>query len=114
MAFLGLLFAFWWFWGPGVGWRYVRPYRSLVARHATERQVLRETGKPSAVYRSRAEFQRALRDFSGPKTAKLWSGGPVLMQYADPWGDGEGLVVYTAFDAKGRAVATELVGHPSR
>ena len=113
MAILGSLFVFWWFWGPGIGWRYMRPYRSLVARHATEQHVIEEIGKPNAIYCTRAEFEKALSDFGGPNTARLWSGGHVLMQYADPWHDGEGLVMYIAFNAKGMAAATELVGHPN-
>jgi hypothetical protein len=111
LVLFALVVAFWWNWGPGVGWRYMAPYRGLVAQHATAQQVIAEIGEPNKVFGTKAEFSVSLYDFSDSGSASLWSGGPVFMDYADPWHDGEGMVVYLAFDSKGRAAQTQLVGH---
>ena len=111
LLFAVLLFALWWFWGPGVGWRYMAPYRSLVARHATQQQVIKEIGKPAGTARNRSEFDGWLHSFSRANTARIWSGGEVFVYWADPWHDQDGFVVYLAFDSKGRASGTQLCGH---
>lgn len=109
-----VLFALWWTWGPGVGWRYMAPYRSLVARRATEQEVTAEIGKPYQVIKTKAEFHGWLRDFGRADTARIWSHGHIFVYYADPWHDQDGFVVYLAFDDKGRATRTQLVGHAKR
>ena len=94
--------------GNYVAWRYMAPYRALVARHATEKQVIAQEGKPHYVAHNNVEIKEWLQDTRPVDSTDIRTGGKVFIYCADPWYDGEGYVVYISFDRQGRAARTAL------
>lgn len=89
-------------------WRYMQPYRAM--EHERAADVLRQIGT-SPWHRVTSDgdtLRHLLHVFPLSGEAGRWRGGEVWVYAADPFGDGEGAVVYLFFDAQDRLVAEEL------
>lgn len=84
-------------------WMYTRPYRTLVAQRASEPQVRAEHGSPMEVITTQRGLDNALREWAPLGELPQLREGHVIVYPIDPYGDGEGYVVYLFFDRSGKA-----------
>ncbi|MHB1459220.1 MAG: hypothetical protein ACYC0V_20110 [Armatimonadota bacterium] len=91
-------------------WKYMTPYRHIVDLRMAEKDVLRTEGKPAAIINDDAAFEKWMHD--RPPHGRLADrlGKKIYVFRADPFNDGEGMVVYIVFDKDGIAKKAILGG----
>lgn len=93
-------------------WRYMAPYRALVASEATESRFTAQQGKRCEVVTLDDDLRKIKEEFPPMSQLRRAVGSKVLVYPADPWGDGEGgFVVYIIVDQLGIAKQAVLGGH---
>lgn len=89
---------------------YMSRYYRLVTKKATEREVVAQEGKPAFVLMNDAELREEAKRFKFFNRINPHVESKVLVYYADPWGDGDGYVVYVFIDKRGTVNQVSLGG----
>jgi hypothetical protein len=83
VVFWAALAAFIVYWRHMAFEEILAPYQALVERHATEKEVVNQLGKPNEVVRSRVEFDRAKYGFRLVPNMSLGAGETILVYFRD-------------------------------
>jgi hypothetical protein len=94
-----------------IPWKYLSDYRELVASKADIKQIKAVLGEPQDIINSEKKYKEWDKDFPIEIGKGYKKDEKLFVYYEDPWGDGEGYMVYLMLDKNNKANGYKLCSH---